>query len=88
MIKIKHVFFFDSFGQSPHFYNLVNYITSTSTNYYYNQKRIQGSMPYCGLYCIFFIRRAAWSEISKFLDEFHKDLALNDKLIFEKFKKL
>ena len=52
----KYCTFFDSYGNSPKFYKLDNYIKQTSSDYEWNRQQIQDPFSVvCGHYCIFFI---------------------------------
>lgn len=77
----KNAYFFDSYGQAPSFYKLDQLILRGSSNYYYNQKRLQGNQPYCGLYCLFFLIAAAKNNIQLFLNKFNSNLYSNDIFI-------
>jgi len=71
--------FFDSYGLSPTFYNLKNYLTKTSKGKFnYNMKRVQGKSEYCGLYCIFFLIYQCRNKIQQFFKMFTADLNKND----------
>ena len=50
-----HCSFFDSFGNSPQYFNLLDFIKKTSNTYDFNDFKIQNFSTYCGIYCIFFI---------------------------------
>ena len=53
--KNGYASFFDSYANSPDYFNLEQYIYNTSTGFDYNKKRIQGDSEYCGFYCILFL---------------------------------
>lgn len=52
----KNGVFFDSFGQSPKFYGIDNYLNYHVKSYSYNKKRVQSFWSKnCGYYCILFL---------------------------------
>lgn len=80
--KNKKAQFFDSFGNSPAFYNLKDYMKKTSTSYTYNKKTIQSSYSnYCGLYVVLFLFfKARKRSLKYFLKQF-KNPTKNDIFI-------
>jgi hypothetical protein len=50
-----HCSFFDSYGNSPQYFNLLDFIKKTSNSYDFNNLKIQNFSTYCGIYCIFFV---------------------------------
>jgi hypothetical protein len=80
----KYAYFFDSYGQAPSYFNLENYIKENSSKYIYNQSRLQGNKPYCGLYSIYFLLFILSN--NNFFNLFDNDLESNDKKILELFK--
>ncbi len=79
--KNKRAQFFDSFGHSPAFYNLEEYLKRTSTNYSYNTTTVQSiNSNYCGLYVVLFlIFKARRRSLKYFLKQF-KNSEKNDTL--------
>jgi hypothetical protein len=75
--------FFDSYGFHPDFYNLTDYIKSTSKNFIFNSKTIQGIFSkYCGQYCVLFLLiRSRNFSMKYFLNFFNNNTINNDKLI-------
>jgi hypothetical protein len=75
--------FFDSFGFHPEFYSLTNYIKSTSKEFIYNNKTLQGLFSkYCGHYCILFLLiRCRNYSMNYFLNFFGNNTEKNDNLI-------
>ena len=61
--------FFDSYGNDPKFFNLDDYVNSTSTNIISNKKPIQSwNSENCGYYCILFLNiKIVGSLIGSFL---------------------
>ena len=53
-----------------------------SSSFDYNQLRIQGKKPYCGLYCVVFL---IYKLFIKFFDLFTNNLDLNDSIINKLF---
>lgn len=73
--------FFDSFGFSPAFYGLYNYINKFSFNLDFNKNQLQDyESDSCGYYCIFFILlRSRHFSLNDVVDVFSKkDFSLND----------
>jgi hypothetical protein len=79
----KEAFFFDSYGLSPSYFKLEIFIKNNSSSFVYNQLRIQGKKPYCGLYCVVFLIYKLSN--LKFLDLFTNNLDLNDSIINKLF---
>ena len=79
--------FFDSFGNSPEFFNLQNYVDSKSIKLITNKKPIQSwRSENCGYYCILFlILRSSGHSMIQFSNLFHDLEEKNDEMI-EKFK--
>lgn len=77
----KELYFFDSYGLSPYYYNLINYINQTSTKFNWNMKRIQGKSNYCGVYAFLFLLYITRNKLSKFFSYFSNNLQENDDLI-------
>jgi hypothetical protein len=73
--------FFDSYGHSPDYFNLENYLFQTSTGFGFNSKRIQGDMPFCGVYCVLYLLYKARNKESVFFNQFTTKYIQNDKLI-------
>lgn len=71
-------FFFDSFGNSPEFYDFTNNVPV-----HYSTDVLQGNRrDTCGLYCIFFIVKR-WQNIPirQILGEFSRDTTSNDRFL-------
>jgi hypothetical protein len=52
--KICH--FYDSYGLHPDYYSLTNYITRTSSGWYFNSSQSQSFNSFiCGYYCVLFL---------------------------------
>ena len=85
----KKAQFFDSFGNTPAFYNLKDYMKKTSTSYTYNKKTIQSSYSnYCGLYVVLFLFfKARKRSLKYFLKQF-KNPTKNDIFIKNLLTKL
>ncbi len=79
--------FFDSYGNHPSRYNLVDYLNSNTLNWNYNSLRIQGESKYCGYYCVLFILFKSRGLLNKFYTYFSENYDLNDKLIKELVEK-
>ena len=76
--------FFDSYGLSPKYYGLDNYLKEHSKNIEFNKTRLQGLSNYCGLYCILFLLLKSRNQMKQFYSNFYlKDFYLNDKLILK-----
>jgi hypothetical protein len=73
--------FFDSYGKDPSKFLITDYIEKTSTDWNYNKKRIQGSMPYCGHYCVFYLLFKARGKDLAFFNNFGLNYLENDKEI-------
>ena len=84
----KTAVFFDSFGLSPKYYNLENYITSTSKSFSYNKIQLQSIFSsYCGYYCILFLLFKARNKSLNFIQKKFRDPISNDTLIKKFIKK-
>ena len=79
----KNVYFFDSYGKEPSFYKLDKFLKNNSLKIFYNTKRIQGILPYCGLYCIFFLIFIVRNRLFDFYKLFKKNVILNDNFIHQ-----
>lgn len=79
--------FFDSFGNSPKFFKLEQYIKKYSNGVVYNQKQIQSwKSQNCGFYCLLFlILRSSGYNMENFVGFFYDLSEKNDEII-EKFK--
>ena len=73
--------FFDSYGQNPNKYYLKTYLDETSSNWTFNNKRIQGLSSYCGHYCVFYLLFRARNKSYIFFQKFFKNFRLNDFII-------
>ena len=76
--------FFDSFGKSPAFYGLENYIFNTATSLEFNQIQLQSiNSNTCGYYCIYFILLKSRNfELCDIINLFQKqNFNINDFLI-------
>ena len=83
----KNAFFFDSYGNKPSFYKLDEYLKKNSTKIFYNCHKIQGFLPYCGFYCIFYLLFIVRGKLNDFYKPFGKNLLFNDNLIFKHIEK-
>jgi hypothetical protein len=84
--KNKIGYFFDSYGNKPHHYNLSPYLELVTKQYLYNSRKIQGASEYCGFYCILFLLLISRNELSKFFSYFTTNTYLNDKKIYQLIK--
>ncbi len=73
--------FFDSYGLSPEYYNLLEYINATATSWTWNKKRLQGSSEFCGYYCVLYLLFKVRRDEAKFFQYFSKSYNQNDKKI-------
>ena len=76
--------FFDSFGQHPKSYGLLNFICKTSKKWIYNDKRLQSFYSAtCGYYAIFFILlKSREFNLDQICNLFSKDnFNMNDYLV-------
>lgn len=84
---IKHqAYFFDSYGQKPSYYKLDSYLNKNSNKIFYNSKKIQGILPYCGFYCIFFLLFIVRNKLDSFYKPFTHNIILNDNFIYKNIK--
>lgn len=74
--------FFDSYGNSPAFFELSNYLKHNSTSIFYNKTRLQSySSENCGYFCILFlIFKSRNFSLDYFLKNF-REPNLNDNMI-------
>lgn len=77
----KICYFFDSFGLSPYFYRLINFIKNTSYDFTYNMKRLQGDSDYCGYYCVLFLLYVCMDKLDIFFLIFNSSSEKNDLII-------
>ena len=77
----KNSYFFDSYGQRPSFYNIETFLKNNSIAIYYSNRKIQGILPYCGFYCIFFLLLITRNQLKDFYKPFGKNVILNDHYI-------
>ena len=82
----KNSYFFDSYGNDPTFYELDDYLVKNSNKIYYNRLKIQGLLPYCGFYCIFFLLFISRGKLKEFYKPFGKNLFQNDYFIQNNIK--
>jgi hypothetical protein len=75
--------FFDSYGHSPEFFNLVTYLNKTSTGWRFNEKRIQGDSHLCGFYSILFLLFRARDKSHIFFKQFTNNYSKNDTIILK-----
>jgi len=75
--------FFDSYGNSPNYFGLDDYIDKYSNGLIYNKKKIQSvNSDYCGYYCVLFlILRCNGYTMEKFCNFFYNDSIKNDRMI-------
>jgi hypothetical protein len=81
-----YVDFFDSYGHSPAFFNLENYLNKTSTGWSFNKRRIQGDSELCGLYAILFLIFRARDKSDFFFKQFSNNYEKNDKILYDQLK--
>jgi len=86
--KNKVCYFFDSYGFSPNYHRLTNYIRTTSAKFNYNKNVLQemGSTV-CGEYCIMFLYYISRNDLYSFYKKFSNKVKNNDlnvKLLFNK----
>jgi hypothetical protein len=79
-------YFFDSYGKSPSYYDLEDYIENTSNNWTYNKRRLQGNSIFCGYYAILFLLYKTREKTIDFFKEFYLSYSKNDKKIFNLIK--
>jgi hypothetical protein len=73
--------FFDSYGMSPSFYNLREFVFKTSHGFEHNMQQLQGlSSNVCGNYCVYFIMlKARGFSMKEILHLFDKEnFLMND----------
>lgn len=87
--KNKTAEFFDSFGNSPTYYNIHNYLINNSKQIKYNTIRLQSyTSYYCGLYCCFYLfYKSRKKSLNYFLKKFTKSPKKNDKIFKNIIKK-
>ena len=76
--------YFDSTGHHPP-PAFERYLTARSSKYKRNDRRVQDyGTDTCGEYCIYYVtkRRNGWS-FEKILDNFSRDLSMNEMLVLE-----
>lgn len=78
----KVLYFFDSYGFSPQFYDLNSFIDNNSILYEWNTNRIQGQKPYCGYYCVLFLLYVTRKKLHLFYNKFKNDFIYNDNFIY------
>lgn len=78
--------FFDSYGKSPEYFNLEEYISKTSNNWTWNKRRLQGNSNFCGFYCVLFLLYKTRNKILNFFNEFYLNYTKNDKKILNLIK--
>jgi hypothetical protein len=76
--------FFDSYGNPPEMYGMLNFLMDNSeTRYVQNRKRLQSSVTsVCGAYCVYFIMMKS-TGVKEWLLPFGKDLILNDCIVMD-----
>jgi len=85
--KKKIAFFFDSYGHKPSMYKLDSYLRKNSFKIYYNKRKIQGILPYCGFYSVLFLLFICRGKLDAFYYPFGKNVILNDHFIFKNINK-
>lgn len=83
----KNSYFFDSYGNDPSYYKLGNFLKTNSNNIFFNNKKIQGILPYCGFYCIFFLLFVVRGKLDDFYKPFGNLVILNDNFIYKNVEK-
>ena len=84
----QNVDFFDSYGHSPNYFNLENYLKKISRNYFHNTIQLQSySSQICGYYCVLFLLyRSKGFSLKDFQEKFSKNSNLNDFIILNLIK--
>jgi hypothetical protein len=79
----KEAEFFDSYGNSPEFYNLQNYLSKTSIKWTFNKIQVQSlTSKYCGHYCcLYLLYKSKSLSLEEFLSKFTKSTLKNDLII-------
>jgi len=83
----KTGYFFDSYGENPSKYNLKTFMNKSSIKWYWNKKRIQGILPYCGYYSILYLLYKSWEKSHEFFKFFDHNYIINDLKILHMIKK-
>ena len=73
--------FFYSYGLPPSYYQLEAPLKKISRKINYNQRQIQGTSTYCGLYCVLFLLFAVRNNLNSFYNQFSTDFIKNDFII-------
>ena len=79
--KNGHADFFDSYGQHPDKYGLKSFLETTSKDWSYNNKRIQGFSTYCGHYCLMYLFFRIRDKSNIFFSIFNNNFLNNDKKV-------
>ena len=86
--KIGVCEFFDSFGKSPSFYGIMDYLKKYSKNVKYNKQIIQSNLSsYCGLYCVFFLIFKLKGFSMKYYQSLLKKNPISNDMMFSKWIK-
>ena len=76
--------FFDSYGQSPDYYNnlLKRFLDTHSSEWSFNNRKLQSAWSdVCGQYCIFYLSHRARGDNIKRIIQLDKDTVLNDSKV-------
>jgi hypothetical protein len=79
--------FFDSYGNSPHYFNLEKKLAFVSSAMTWNKQRIQGSSELCGYYCIAYLFFKVRGREREFYSKFSHKFEENDRFIIEAIHK-
>jgi hypothetical protein len=84
----KKLDFFDSYGNSPSFFKLDQYINHNSSSTNYNTIQLQSfHSRLCGFYCVLFILyRSRGFTMNQFLDKFTDFTSINDFILLNLIK--
>ena len=83
--------FFDSYGQSPEYYDFDVRFYDLCNTIYYNEFQIQGDLPTCGHHCLFFsFHRARGIPVKQIIQKYYSptDLLKNDRMVFSFVQKI
>jgi hypothetical protein len=84
--KRKKCEFFDSFGKSPRFYGIMDYLQKYSTGIKYSKRVVQSNVsPYCGLYCVFFLIFKIKGRSMEYYEMLFKKNPLANDIMFSKW---
>jgi len=70
--------FFDSYGNHPNRFNLIDYLNSNCIKLEYNRVQLQGISQMCGEYCALFLYFRIRNDLRKFYSFFDSNFYFND----------